>query len=121
MIREAFEDYGRYKSDLGKFHFLISITIFQILAQNAQVVKILRNGKFSPFPSSDLQVGDICMIEEGDTFPADLFFLTSSAEEGNCFIKTSSLDGEKNLKKRVQIKDLDYYFPPEKLDSPKFQ
>ena len=55
MIREAFEDYGRYKSDLGKFHFIsVCLTLFKILAQNAQVVKILRNGKFSPFPSSDL-------------------------------------------------------------------
>jgi phospholipid-translocating ATPase len=61
------------------------------------------------------------LIEEGDTFPADLCFLTSSAEEANCFIKTSSLDGEKNLKKRIQIKDLDVHFPAEKKDAPKFK
>jgi magnesium-transporting ATPase (P-type) len=37
--------------------------------------------------------------EDGETFPADLCFLCSS-NEGLAFIKTSSLDGEKNLKKR---------------------
>jgi magnesium-transporting ATPase (P-type) len=39
------------------------------------------------------------LIEEGDTFPADLCLICSS-NEGLSFIKTSSLDGEKNLKKR---------------------
>jgi len=76
----------------------------------------LRNGQFVEEPSANLRVGDICKIEDGDTFPADLCFLTSSAEEGTCFIKTSSLDGEKNLKKRIQIKDFEQYFYPVKLD-----
>lgn len=105
----------------------VSYNIFQkysnfiFIAQNASVVKILKGSEFKQLPSSDLQVGDICLIEEGDTFPADLCFLTSSAEEANCFIKTSSLDGEKNLKKRIQIKDLDVHFPAEKKDAPKFE
>ena len=58
---------------------------------------------------------------DGETFPADIAFITSSTEEGNCFIKTSSLDGEKNLKKRIQIKDLDKHFLPQKLDGSKFE
>jgi magnesium-transporting ATPase (P-type) len=41
----------------------------------------------------------VVLMEEGDTFPADLCLLCSS-NEGLAFIKTSSLDGEKNLKKR---------------------
>ena len=61
----------------------------------------MKEGEFREEPSANLKVGDIVMIEDGDTFPADLAFLTSSAEEGFCFIKTSSLDGEKNLKKRI--------------------
>lgn len=39
------------------------------------------------------------LIEDNETFPADLSLLCSS-NEGLAFIKTSSLDGEKNLKKR---------------------
>ena len=49
------------------------------------------------------------LIKDEETFPADLALLTSS-NDGDCFIKTSSLDGEKNLKKRVQAKDLNVYF-----------
>lgn len=54
---------------------------------------------FKEFKSSELIVGDFILIKDGDTFPADLALMTSS-NEGDCFIKTSSLDGEKNLKKR---------------------
>lgn len=49
------------------------------------------------------------ICKDGDTFPADIALLTSS-DNGDCFIKTSSLDGEKNLKKRVQPKNLKHYF-----------
>ena len=46
----------------------------------------------------------VVLMEEGETFPADLCLLCPS-NEGLAFIKTSSLDGEKNLKKRQQPKD----------------
>ena len=39
------------------------------------------------------------LMKPGETFPADLGVLATS-NKGDCFIKTSSLDGEKNLKKR---------------------
>lgn len=41
------------------------------------------------------------MCHEEDVFPADLVILASSKEQGECFVATASLDGEKNLKKRV--------------------
>lgn len=73
---------------------------------------MLRKGfaKFESIKSADLKVGDLVLTEDGETFPADLAMLTS-ANDGDCFIKTSSLDGEKNLKKRVQSKDIKQYFP----------
>lgn len=49
---------------------------------------------------SDLKIGDIVKCHCDETFPADIALLTSSVD-GDCFIATSSLDGEKNLKKRV--------------------
>jgi phospholipid-transporting ATPase len=42
--------------------------------------------------------------------------LTSSGN-GDCFIATSSLDGEKNLKKRVQPKGLDEFISKDSYDS----
>lgn len=69
-------------------------------------MQVLRNGQFVEIASSELKVGDIVKCSDGETFPADLLHLTSS-NEGDCYIKTSSLDGEKNLKKRVILKDFD--------------
>ena len=54
---------------------------------------------FEDIPSSELVVGDIVRFHADDKFNADFALLTSSGG-GDCFIKTSSLDGEKNLKKR---------------------
>ena len=56
-----------------------------------------------------VKIGDIVKCVDDETFAADLALLTSS-NEGDCFIKTSSLDGEKNLKKRVQAENVDKIF-----------
>jgi magnesium-transporting ATPase (P-type) len=47
------------------------------------------------------------LVKNDEMFPADLILLASSNAQGQCFINTSSMDGEKNLKKRNIPKDLD--------------
>ena len=49
-------------------------------------------------------------MRDGETFPADLAVISTS-NNGNCYIKTSSLDGEKNLKKRFQPFNLNKVVP----------
>lgn len=44
-------------------------------------------------------------MEETDFFPADIVLLTSSFDTGVCYIETSSLDGEKNLKPKMSLKE----------------
>ncbi|KNE67646.1 phospholipid-translocating P-type ATPase, flippase, partial [Allomyces macrogynus ATCC 38327] len=39
-------------------------------------------------------------LKKGDKVPADLMLLSTSYEDGNCFIETSELDGETSLKRR---------------------
>lgn len=63
--------------------------------------KLDRKSKtFTKIDSSEIKVGDYIRCNDEDTFPADLAIIASS-NDGECFIKTSSLDGEKNLKKRL--------------------
>jgi magnesium-transporting ATPase (P-type) len=50
MIREAYEDYQRYKSDSET---------------NKAPVIVLRNNKFESIRSDQVKVGDILLIEDG--------------------------------------------------------
>lgn len=45
-----------------------------------------------------LQVGDIVMVKEDETFPCDLIFLSSNRADGTCHVTTASLDGESSHK-----------------------
>ena len=67
-------------------------------------MKVTADGSTEEIYSSDIFVGDILYIPEDQMFCADVVLFESS-NEGTCFIQTSSLDGEKNLKKRMKPKD----------------
>lgn len=90
LIREGLEDYRRYKSDKE--------------TNSAPCLKY--SNKFIPVPSHQLRVGDIIMVKKDQILPCDLILLSSSEENGACFIETSSLDGEKNLKPRTSFSGL---------------
>ncbi|KAN0043355.1 hypothetical protein ACTA71_011007 [Dictyostelium dimigraforme] len=65
--------------------------------------RVLRNGKFEIVPWKEVKVGDICQVNKGERFPADLVVLNTSEQHGVCYIETSNLDGETNLKQRQAI------------------
>lgn len=54
----------------------------------------------------DLNVGDVIRVEDEEYFPADIVLLNSSNKDGSCYIMTSSLDGEKNLKHKCAIEGI---------------
>lgn len=51
------------------------------------------NGEFTTKMWQDVIVGDIVLIKENRSFPADLVLLTSSWPDGKAYIETSNLDG----------------------------
>ena len=67
--------------------------------------QIRRDGKMVEVEWSKVVVGDICLVQQEELFPADLILLSSSSEGGVAFIETASLYGEKNLKPRAAYKE----------------
>lgn len=84
----------------------------------------MAEGKAIEFTANNIKVGDLIKINDGEEVPADVILIQSSdsgeqgqAEENRltdankeyqavCNIQTSSLDGEKALKKRMAPKGI---------------
>lgn len=90
MLRELFEDIQRHKSDIEI---------------NAYKSTLLLPSTQQEIPWSDIEVGSLLLIKKDQQLPADLILLSSALENGICYIQTSSLDGEKNLKPKNALRE----------------
>ncbi|XP_046657252.1 phospholipid-transporting ATPase IF-like [Daphnia pulicaria] len=83
---------------------------------NLQLIDIVRNGEIQKAKAKDIRLGDIVRIKEEESFPCDLVLLSSSDEEGKCYLTTVNLDGETNYKTKISAKTTRDFDQPEKLE-----
>ncbi|XP_058724364.1 phospholipid-transporting ATPase 2-like isoform X1 [Vicia villosa] len=84
--KEAWDDYNRYLSDKKA---------------NQKEVWVVRKGVKKLIQAQDIHVGNIIWLRENDEVPCDLVLIGTSDPQGVCYIETSALDGETDLKTRV--------------------
>ncbi|KAJ3144828.1 hypothetical protein HK101_002585 [Irineochytrium annulatum] len=100
MLKEGWEDYNRHKQDALENESVAKK--LKVLMDRGSASSI--NHSKAAFAESDgVRVGDVLLVEQGEVIPADLVVLGSSLPNGSCFIETSNLDGESNLKQKQAL------------------
>jgi len=90
QIKEAIEDYSRYKHDR---------------ASNSKIVLKLWKEEWISIKCHTLFPGDIVKIFKEEEIFSDCLIIKSSNESGYCFVDTKNLDGETNLKEKCAIEE----------------
>ncbi|CAH2223476.1 probable phospholipid-transporting ATPase IH isoform X1 [Pelobates cultripes] len=101
-IKQGYEDWLRHKADN---------------AMNQYSVLVIQHGKLVRKQSKKLRVGDVVMVKEDEAFPCDMILLSSSREDGTCFVTTASLDGESSHKTYFAVQDTKSFHHEQEMDT----
>ncbi|XP_027829644.1 phospholipid-transporting ATPase IB-like [Ovis aries] len=89
-VKEIVEDYKRHMADK---------------LVNSKNTIVLRQNAWQMIPWKEVNVGDIVKATNGQFLPADMVLISSSEPQATCFVATSNLDGETNLKIRQALSE----------------
>ncbi|KAA0196055.1 phospholipid-transporting ATPase IB [Fasciolopsis buskii] len=101
-VKEVIEDFKRHRADD---------------ATNNSKTLVLRDREWVEVLWKDLQVGDLVKVCNNHGIPADLVLLASSEPQAMCYIETSNLDGETNLKLRQGLPQTSHLLTAEALNA----
>ncbi|XP_061572115.1 phospholipid-transporting ATPase IH isoform X3 [Cololabis saira] len=101
-VKQGYEDWLRHKADNSVNHC---------------PVHVVQHGKVVRKQSRKLRVGDVVLVKEDESFPCDLILLSSSRDDGTCFVTTASLDGESSHKTYYAVQDTKAYNTEQEVDS----
>lgn len=90
-LKDMVEDYRRHKSDDE---------------ENLQHCDVLRGDQFMSTLWKDVKIGDVVMLRNRETIPADMAMLACNDKNNLVYVMTANLDGETNLKLRTVQNDL---------------
>ncbi|XP_060030052.1 probable phospholipid-transporting ATPase IIB isoform X2 [Erinaceus europaeus] len=88
IIREAIDECRRFQRDKE--------------VNGQSYTKLTARGRVQ-VQSSDIQVGDLILVEKNQRIPSDMIFLRTSEKAGSCFIRTDQLDGETDWKLKAAV------------------
>lgn len=93
IVKEGIEDFRRYVADKEMNH---------------RTVLRWDGGSWAPIFWKEVKPGDVLKVLRGETFPSDLVCLTSTLDDGVCYVETVQLDGETNTKvKRAMARTME--------------
>lgn len=92
ILKELIAEVKRFKEDKA--------------VNNSPVLKLDRNGLWVPGTLASVKVGDLIKIHDLEMVPADCVLIQTELDTNEAFVKTAALDGERNLKPKMAIKQL---------------
>ncbi|GAM21496.1 hypothetical protein SAMD00019534_046710 [Acytostelium subglobosum LB1] len=96
-IKELIEDVKRHKQD-KEINGRSCMVYRPAIGHNSR-----GSGSFETVTWRELKVGDLVYIKNDDLLPADIICLSTSRSDGRTYLETANLDGETNLKPKVNL------------------
>ncbi|GBE62487.1 probable phospholipid-transporting ATPase IA isoform X2 [Babesia ovata] len=117
-VKDAYEDYRRYLADNEVNNSVAQVAVHPQLTnmdkairpmppkeepRRSFIAKAVANDKIICKRWHEIEVGEVIVVQSGDTIPADVLLIGSSEINGVAFVETACLDGESSLKKKEAV------------------